>query len=134
MHNLFGNSALNTGYACLMQKLVTQWRQLWSTEPGTTAADAAFGVVTLAPSGTEGGSDIGTMRLAQTASYSYAPNPALPKVFVAQAYDLNDPYHNDSCCERASGRASPDTRPCVRRHTVRVRRFSQGGVSGNARV
>ena len=83
MHNLFGNSALSSGYACLMQKLVSQWRQLWSSaEPGTTAADAPFGIVTLAPSGTEGGSDIGTMRLAQTASYGFAPNPARPRIGV----------------------------------------------------
>jgi hypothetical protein len=74
-----------------------QWRSLWSSEAGTTRTDAPFGLVTLAPSGTEGGSDIGTMRWAQTASFGRAPNPALPGVFVAQAYDLNDPYHNDSC-------------------------------------
>ena len=97
MHNLFGNSAAKTGYACLMQALVKQWRQLWSVTAGTTPSDAPFGLVTLAPSGTEGGSDIGTMRQAQTASYGYMPNPALPNSFVAQAYDLNDPYHNDSC-------------------------------------
>ncbi len=97
MHNLFGNSAQKTGYACLMEALVKQWRMLWSATAGTTEADAPFGFVTLAPSGGEGGSDIGTMRWAQTASYGVAPNPALPRTFVAQAYDLNDPYHNDSC-------------------------------------
>ena len=37
------------------------------------------------------------MRWAQTAGYGMAPNPALPNVFLAQAYDLNDPYRNDSC-------------------------------------
>ncbi len=97
MHNLFGNSAQKSGYACLMEALVKQWRGLWSVTAGTTEAEAPFGLVTLAPSGTEGGSDIGTMRWAQTASYGMAPNPALPNTFVAQAYDLNDPYHNDSC-------------------------------------
>ena len=85
MHNYFGNSAMNTGYSCLMERLVAQWRMLWSAEAGTTPPDAPFGIVTLAPSGTEGGSDIGTMRWAQTAGYGMAPNPALPNVFLAQA-------------------------------------------------
>ena len=97
MHNLFGNSLLGSGYSCLMVKLIEQWRALWSATPGTTPADAPFGLVTLAPSGTEGGASIGTMRWAQTGSYGMAPNNAMPNVFVAQAYDLNDPYHNDSC-------------------------------------
>jgi hypothetical protein len=54
--------------------LVKQWRELWSTTADTTPADAPFGLVTLAPSGTEGGSDIGTMRWAQTGSYGAMPN------------------------------------------------------------
>ena len=36
-----------------------------SATPGTTDPMAPFGIATLAPSGTEGGSDIGTMRWAQ---------------------------------------------------------------------
>jgi hypothetical protein len=66
MHNLFGNSALHTGYSCLMQALVAQWRALWSATAGTTTADAPFGLVTLAPTGSEGGASMGTMRWAQT--------------------------------------------------------------------
>jgi hypothetical protein len=30
MHNLFGNSAQGTGYACLMPKLVADWRKVWA--------------------------------------------------------------------------------------------------------
>eukprot|EP01046_Picozoa_sp_COSAG06_P011178 COSAG06_NODE_631_length_13616_cov_6.997411_1_plen_97_part_00 len=78
-----GNSAESTGYACLQVALVKQWRELWSTTPDTTPADAPFGLVTLAPSGTEGGSDIGTMRWAQTGSYGAMPNPAMPNTFVS---------------------------------------------------
>ena len=55
MHNYFGSSIRNTGYACLMPKLVSTWRALWSQTPGTTDPDAPFGVVTLAASGSEGG-------------------------------------------------------------------------------
>ena len=46
------------GYSCMMAALVGSWRQLWSSTPGTTASDAPFGLVTLAPSGGEGGSDV----------------------------------------------------------------------------
>lgn len=68
--------------------------------PGTTDPLAPFGVVTLAPSGGEGGADIQTMRWAQTASYGVLPNSALPKTFVAQAYDLNDPFSNITCYKK----------------------------------
>jgi sialate O-acetylesterase len=98
MHNYFGNSIRHSGYGCLMKTLVSQWRHLWSSDHESgTDANAPFGFVTLAPSGAEGGSDIGTMRWAQTANYGHAPNPSLPNVFMAQTYDLNDPMHNDSC-------------------------------------
>eukprot|EP00937_MAST-01D_sp_MAST-1D-sp2_P001167 g1167.t1 len=97
MHGFFGNSALRTGYSCLMPKLVAEWRRLWSAEPGTTAPDAPFGLVTLAPSGGEGGASIGTMRWAQTAGFGAVPNAAMPNTFLAQAFDLNDPFANISC-------------------------------------
>ena len=32
------------------------------------------------------------MRWAQTASYGVLPNAAMPNTFLAQAYDLNDPF------------------------------------------
>lgn len=67
MHAPFGNSELGTGYACMMPKLVSTWRALWSKSSGTQV-DAPFGLVTLAASGGEGGADIGSMRLAQTGS------------------------------------------------------------------
>ena len=109
MHAPFGNSQLGTGYACLMPKLVSDWREVWSKNSGTPA-DAPFGLVTLAASGGEGGADIGSMRLAQTGSYGVMPNPAMENTFLAQAGDLDDPvsslncYHS-GCCTNMS--ASP---------------------------
>lgn len=97
MHNYFGNSILKTGYSCLMTKLVSTWRTLWSTTAGTTVPDAAFGVVTLAASGGEGGADISAMRVAQAGGYGVLPNVAMPNTFLAHAYDLSDPYGNISC-------------------------------------
>lgn len=87
-----GNSLANTGYACAMRQLVHGWRAAWSRTPGTTDPLAPFGVVTLASSGSEGGPNFGTMRIAQTASYGVLPSPELPNTFLAQAYDLDDTW------------------------------------------
>ena len=72
--------ALARVQACLMEKLVSQWRSLWSATGGTTDPLAPFGLVTLPDTGSEGGADIGSMRHAQTASYGVTPNPVLPQV------------------------------------------------------
>ena len=54
---------------------------------------APFGLVTIAPSGSEGAADhLSAFRWAQTANFGVLPNPAMPRTFVAQAYDLNDPW------------------------------------------
>ena len=48
--------------------------------------------------------DYGGMRWSQTANYGRLPNPAMPHTFLAQAYDLADPWnvYNDcywfDCC------------------------------------
>jgi hypothetical protein len=94
---------LKLGYSCLMPVLVNEWRTLWSRTPNTTDPLAPFGVVTLASSGSEGGSDLGSMRLAQTAGYGVLPNAVMPQTFLAQALDLNDPWINTTwsdikCC------------------------------------
>ena len=48
-----------------------------SADQAAADAEAPFGLVTLAPSGGEGGASIGTMRWAQTAGYGTMPNPAM---------------------------------------------------------
>ena len=66
---------------------------MWSATPGTTDPLAPFGVVTLASSGAEGAdAAMGAMRIAQTAGYGVLPSPDLPNTFLAQAYDLDDPW------------------------------------------
>jgi hypothetical protein len=99
MYSTFGNSALGFGYSCLMPVLVSEWRALWSKTPGTTDPLAPFGVVTLAASGNEGGANLGSMRLAQTAGYGVLPNALMPNTFLAQAHDLDDPYINTTCAD-----------------------------------
>jgi len=97
MHDYFGNSALHTGYGCNLVNLVKTWRELWSASSGTTDPLAPFGVATIANSGTEGGKSIGAMHWAQTANYGVLPNPAMPNTFLAQTFDLNDPFGNITC-------------------------------------
>jgi hypothetical protein len=92
MGGVKGNSLNNNGYACAMRQLIRGWRAAWSKVPGTTDPLAPFGVVTLASSGSEGGANFGTMRIAQTASYGVLPSPELPNTFLAQAYDLDDEW------------------------------------------
>ena len=90
MMNVKGNALLNLGYSCKQRELVKGWRAIWSEVAGTTAADAPFGIVTLASSGSEGGPNMGAMRLAQTAGVGVLPNSQIPNAFFAQAGDLED--------------------------------------------
>jgi len=98
---------------------VQGWRKVWSETPGTTDPLAPFGIVTLASSGSEGGPDMGAMRLAQTAGFGVLPSPELPNTFLAQAYDLDDPWGPSagpclnpkiwSCCSYSWGLAGHST-------------------------
>eukprot|EP01048_Picozoa_sp_COSAG05_P028602 COSAG05_NODE_8961_length_658_cov_1.080501_2_plen_99_part_01 len=97
MHGDTGSSLFGGGYGCMMPKLIAAWRSLWSVHPNTTDALAPFGVVTIAPSGSEGADNhLSAFRWSQTANYGVLPNPVMPATFLAQAYDLNDPWagHN----------------------------------------
>jgi len=100
------------GYGCALPLLVRTWRDAWSSAgANTTQPLAPFGVVVLAPrSGYPGGSrDYGGMRWSQTANFGTLPNLAMPNTFLAQTYDLHDPWHvtadciSWSCC-RHNGR------------------------------
>jgi len=77
--------------------LVKTWRELWSAAAGTTDPLAPFGIATIANSGTEGGRSVGAMHWAQTANYGVLPNPVMPNTFLAQTFDLNDPFSNITC-------------------------------------
>jgi hypothetical protein len=107
MGEVKGNSQANVGYGCEMKTLIQGWRKIWSETPLTTDPLAPFGLVTLASSGSEGGPDMGAMRLAQTANYGVLPHDKdLPNTFLAQAYDLDDEWGPDigrcftnKCCE-----------------------------------
>jgi hypothetical protein len=81
-----------------MQQLVEVWRKQWSVVPGTTAPLAPFGIVTLASGGSEGGDDIGGMRLSQTGNYGTLPSPEMPNTFLAHAFDMGDPWAKSPSC------------------------------------
>ena len=97
MHGVKGSYSKSTGYACQMPTMIKKWREEWSTVDGTTDPEAPFGLVVLPGSGGEGGANMGAMRIAQTASYGTLPNAAMPNTFLAQAYDLNDPWGDKTC-------------------------------------
>jgi len=77
-----------------MPKMIAEWRALWSATPGTTSPSAPFGLVSLSATDSEGASDIGAFRWAQSGSYGVVPNELMPSVFMAHAYDLADPWIN----------------------------------------
>jgi hypothetical protein len=87
-----GNILYNEGYACVMPKLVELWRRQFSLEAGTTSPQAPFGLVTLASGTDEGHPNIAAMRWAQTSNFGVLPSPTMPQTFLAQAFDLGDPY------------------------------------------
>jgi hypothetical protein len=111
-HNTMGNSASRVGYSCLMQSLVEQWRELWSCPA------CAFGIVSLASSGSEGASShaMGAMRQAQTAGYGVLPAKTGPmaNTFLAHAYDLDDQWSGDRgpCVEVGWNVSSPAQHCC----------------------
>lgn len=91
----------------MQARMVAAWREIWSATSGTTDPLAPFGLVTIAPSGSEGaGQHLSAFRWAQTANFGVLPNTAMPRTFVAQAYDLNDPWAGISnhavCSDNAS--------------------------------
>eukprot|EP00039_Didymoeca_costata_P005967 m.86252 g.86252 ORF g.86252 m.86252 type:complete len:759 (+) comp13049_c1_seq1:108-2384(+) len=90
-----GNSDNNTGYGCEMVSMIKSWRQFFSAEPGTTASDAPFGLVSLAAGGSEGhDTNMAAFRWSQTGNYGELPNQAMPNTFLAHAYDMGDPMDN----------------------------------------
>lgn len=94
-----GNSLGGYGYGCELPTLVALWRQEWSAVANTTDPLAPFGVVTLHPrAGWMGAYDFGGFRWSQTANYGRLPNPAMPRTFLAHAYDLADPWNLDNVC------------------------------------
>lgn len=70
MDGVKGNAAVNVGYSCHQRELVKGWRAIWSETGGTTDPLAPYGVVTLASSGSEGGPNMGAMRLAQVRRFT----------------------------------------------------------------
>lgn len=120
MGNQKGSAINGLGYSCEQALLVEGWRKAWSKVAGTTDPLAPFGVVTLASSGAEGAdAAMGAMRIAQTAGYGVLPNPLMPNTFLAQAYDLDDPWGPAAgpcftewkCCGAKNGLPVPPTPP-----------------------
>ena len=87
-----GNSETRTGYGCELPAMVDLWRSVWHVQEGG-GVPSIFGVATLAAGGSEGnGQHMGGMRWSQTANYGTLPNTAMRDSFLAQVYDLGDPW------------------------------------------
>lgn len=123
---LSGSSLGGYGYGCQLPELISRWRARWSVQPNTTAPDAPFGVVTVAhDGGWHGARDFGGFRWAQTANYGVLPNPAMPNTFLAQAYDMTDPWvMGDDKCSSCCGDAATDA---AKRRLCEQRAASVGG-------
>ncbi|XP_072024346.1 sialate O-acetylesterase-like isoform X3 [Amphiura filiformis] len=88
----------NTGrpdsYKCLFPNMIASWRDKWHAgSNGQTNPVFPFGFVQLCTSTRPEISNIGgfpVLRWHQTTDYGYAPNPAMPNVFMATALDLPD--------------------------------------------
>lgn len=88
-----GDALNGTGYACQTLNLIKQWRAVWSRTAGTTNAAFPFGIATLAAGTDEGFSyHMASFRWAQTANHGILPNKDMPNTFVAQGYDIGDPW------------------------------------------
>ena len=93
-----GNSAEGYGYGCALPKLISRYREMWSAVPGTTDPAVPFGIVTLAAGGSEGsGQHMAGMRWSQTGNYGVVPNPVMPACFLAQGFDIGDPWEMCEC-------------------------------------
>ena len=85
MAHMPGNSKDRTGYGCEQPHLVDLWRRSWSTSSAGTDPLAPFGLVTIAPGGSEGhGSHMSPFRWSQTGNYGVMPNQIMPNTHVAQ--------------------------------------------------
>ena len=81
-----------------MATLIESWRKVWSVVSGTTDEKFPIGLVTLADATDEGRPQLMRgFRWAQTAGYGTAPNPVMENVFVAEGYDIGDPWNTPTC-------------------------------------
>jgi hypothetical protein len=96
-----GTVLQGTGYACMLGQMGRGWIKAFSDASGAgtgTAADAPFGVVTLADGGWEGNpANAGPIHWAETTNYGTLPSPSLPSGFVATAHDVGDPWNSQAC-------------------------------------
>jgi sialate O-acetylesterase len=107
------NDLASKNYACMMPALIADWRAHWSAASGT-AVDFPFGIVQISAYGgaTSGTVATGTnlqvpaLRWGQSANYGYAPNPKLPRTFMALALDMG--AYQGGCC---AGRSNCNTYP-----------------------
>eukprot|EP01084_Bolivina_argentea_P160656 279725_1 len=92
-NNVFeGDYKLNTGYSCMQKLMIEQWRSNWSVVADTTDTIIPFGIVQLVPGSNEGyPQKMAAFRWAQQFN-SPLPMYIVPNTFIAQTYDIGDPW------------------------------------------
>ena len=88
-----GSPLDHTGYSCMLVNMIASWRKYWSATPGTTDPLAPWGEITVHPHGCESNPNAAVTRWAQLGNYGHAPNALMPNVFMAQTFDLGDPWN-----------------------------------------
>eukprot|EP01084_Bolivina_argentea_P088129 159117_1 len=105
----YGGNILNhTGYACMEQLMLQQWRTNWTLVNGGEIVP--FGLVTLASGTSEGNQpSMGPFRWNQMLNYDILPPPGnqVPKTFVVQGHDIGDPWY--SGCKECLDATAPYT-------------------------
>jgi len=82
----------------LLPQMVSQWRKMWSIEPGTTDPLAPFGIITIADGTEEGwGRNVYGIHWSQTANVGSLPNDLIPNSFLTLAHDCGDPWDAYGC-------------------------------------
>jgi len=91
---VFLTAACVPRYQCTFPAMIAAWRAAWAIGTGgQTDPQFPFGFVQLSVWGDptnppHPGEYVATVRYGQTANYGYAPNPMMPRTFMATAVDL----------------------------------------------
>jgi len=91
VYHLVGTNPEKSSYACRLRALISSWRQLWGLP------QLFFGIVSLAGGGDEGHAQ----NMAQFRAQQMEVADGLENVFLAHAFDMNDPWFNFNACKNA---------------------------------
>eukprot|EP01084_Bolivina_argentea_P064382 117422_1 len=105
-----GNWYNNTGYSCMENLMIQQWRTNFSFAHQTTPSDFPFGIVTLAAGTSEGHQpNMSHFRWSQSLNQDLLPSingKPQSNMFMIQAHDIGDPWYS-GCGANCQNAAAP---------------------------